>query len=69
MLSLPTKSYAATRTLLKAWSAGGVPLADAMMLDITMDLFNTDDCTRGFVNTAKAFDRDIEPPDMVFHGR
>jgi enoyl-CoA hydratase/carnithine racemase len=65
----PTKSYAATRTLLKAWSAGGVPIADAMMLDITMDLFNTEDSTRGFVNTAKAFDRDIEPPDMVFHGR
>ena len=65
----PTKSYAATRTLLKAWSAGGVPVADAMMLDITMDLFNTEDCTRGFLNTARAFDRDVEPPDMVFHGR
>jgi enoyl-CoA hydratase/carnithine racemase len=65
----PTKSYAATRTLLKAWSAGGVPAADAMMLDITMDLFNTEDCTLGFLNTAKAFDRDIEPPDMVFNNR
>jgi enoyl-CoA hydratase/carnithine racemase len=65
----PTKSYAATRTLLKAWSAGGVPGADAVMLDIAMDLFNTDDCTRGFLNTAKAFDLDIEPPDMVFNGR
>jgi enoyl-CoA hydratase/carnithine racemase len=65
----PTKSYTATRTLLKAWSGGGVPAADAMMLDITMDLFNTEDCTRGFLNTAKAFDRDIEPPDMVFNNR
>jgi enoyl-CoA hydratase/carnithine racemase len=65
----PTKSYAAIRTLLKAWSAGGVLAADAMMLDITMDLFNTEDCTRGFLNTAKAFDRDIEPPDMVFNNR
>jgi enoyl-CoA hydratase/carnithine racemase len=65
----PTKSYAATRTLLKAWSGGGVPAADAVMLDVTMDLFNTDDCTRGFVNTATAFDRDVEPPDMVFNGR
>jgi enoyl-CoA hydratase/carnithine racemase len=65
----PTKSYAATRTLLKAWSAGGVPLADAMMLDVTMDLFNTEDCTRGFLNTARAFDREIEPPDMIFNGR
>jgi enoyl-CoA hydratase/carnithine racemase len=65
----PTKSYAATRTLLKAWSAGGVAAADAMMLDITMDLYATEDSTRGFLNTAKAFDEDIEPPDMVFHGR
>ena len=65
----PTKSYAATRTLLKAWSAGGVPGADATLLDITMDLFHTEDSTRGFVNTAKAFDLDIESPDMVFYGR
>ena len=65
----PTKSYAATRTLLKAWSAGGVPAADAVMLDVTMDLFNTEDCTRGFLNTAAAFDRDVEPPDMIFNNR
>ena len=65
----PTKSYAATRTLLKAWSAGGVPAADAMMLDITMELFNTEDCARGFANTAKAFDLEIEPPELVFEGR
>lgn len=65
----PTKSYAATRTLLKAWSAGGVPAADAVMLDITMDLFNTEDVRRGFESTAKAFDRDVEPPDMIFHNR
>jgi enoyl-CoA hydratase/carnithine racemase len=65
----PTKSYAVTRTLLKAWSAGGVPAADAIMLDVTMDLFNTEDVTRGFLNTAKAFDADIEPPEMVFNNR
>jgi hypothetical protein len=56
-------------TLLKAWSAGGVPAADAMMLDVAMDLFKTEDCTRGFASTAKAFDLRIEPPDMVFNGR
>jgi enoyl-CoA hydratase/carnithine racemase len=65
----PTMSYAATRTLLKAWSAGGVAAADAMMLDVSMDLFNTDDCSRGFINTAKAFDLDIEPPEISFSGR
>ena len=65
----PTKSYAATRTLLKAWSAGGVPAADAMMLDVAMDLYASEDSTRGFLNTAKAFDENVEPPDMVFYGR
>ena len=65
----PTRSYAATRTLLKAWSAGGVPAADALMLDISMDLYNSEDCTRGFLSTAKAFDQGIEPPEMFFHNR
>jgi enoyl-CoA hydratase/carnithine racemase len=65
----PTKSYAATRTLLKAWSAGGVPAADAVMLDVTMELYNTEDCTRGFLSTAAAFDRDVVPPDMIFNNR
>ena len=65
----PTRSYAATRTLLKAWSSGGVPAADAMMLDVTMDLYGSEDCTRGFLNAAAAFDRETEPPDIPFHGR
>ncbi len=30
-----------------------------MMLDIAMDLYITEDSTRGFANAAKAFDRDI----------
>jgi enoyl-CoA hydratase/carnithine racemase len=65
----PTRSYMATRTLLKAWSAGGVPAADAMMLDVSMDLFNSQDCTEGFINAAKAFDQGIEPPEIIFRGR
>ncbi|MFD1560259.1 enoyl-CoA hydratase/isomerase family protein [Paraburkholderia silviterrae] len=65
----PTLSYAATRTLLKAWSGGGVAGADIAMLDITMPLYLTEDATRGFAHTAKAFDRDEEPSDMVFYGK
>lgn len=65
----PTRSYAATRTLLKAWSAGGVPAADAMMLDVSMDLYISEDCTRGFLSTAKAFEQGIEPPAIIFNGR
>jgi enoyl-CoA hydratase/carnithine racemase len=65
----PTRSYAAIRTLLKAWSSAGVSGADLVMLDITMELYNGPDAQRGFANTAKAFDADIEPPPMVFEGK
>ena len=65
----PTRSYAASRTLLKAWASGGIAGADAMMLDVTMDLFNTEDVRRGFVSTAAAFDADLEPPLLVFEGK
>jgi enoyl-CoA hydratase/carnithine racemase len=69
LASGPTRSYAATRTLLKAWSSGGVAAADVVMLDIAMELATGPDAQRGFVNTAAAFDKDIEPPAMVFEGK
>lgn len=65
----PTKSHAVTRTLLKAWSAGRVAAADAMMLDVTIDLFSTQGSTRGLLSKAEAFDRGIDPPTLVFNGR
>ncbi len=43
--------------------------ADAVMLDVTMDLYNGSDAQRGFANTARAFDANIEPPEMVFEGK
>src|SRR5258705_11061841 len=48
----PTRSYAAIRTLLKAWSGGGGPSADAMSLDVTMALHSSRDARRG--RTARA---------------
>src|SRR6267142_2214223 len=66
LASGPTRSYAATRTLLKAWSGGGITAADAVMPDVTMELFLTKDVQRGFISTAKAFDADVEPPAMTF---
>jgi enoyl-CoA hydratase/carnithine racemase len=65
----PTLSYAATRTLLKTWSSGGVAGADIAMLDVCMGLYHTEDATRGFAHTAEAFDRDEEPGDLVFYGK
>ena len=69
LASGPTRSYAATRTLLKAWSSGGVAAADLVMLDIAMELYNGADAQRGFAGTAAAFDKDIEPPTLVFEGQ
>jgi len=69
LASGPTRSYAATRTLLKAWSGGGITAADAVMPDVTMELFFTQDVQRGFISTAKAFDAGIEPPAMTFDGK
>jgi enoyl-CoA hydratase/carnithine racemase len=65
----PTRSYAATRTLLKAWSSGGVAAADIMMLDVAMELYDGEDAQRGFASTADAFNKDIEPPTPVFKGK
>jgi enoyl-CoA hydratase/carnithine racemase len=65
----PTRSYAATRTLLKAWSSGGVAAADLVMLDVAMELYDGPDAQRGFVSTADAFNKDIEPPILVFEGK
>jgi hypothetical protein len=40
-----------------------------MMLDIAMELYDGADAQRGFASTAKAFDKDIEPPTLVFEGK
>jgi enoyl-CoA hydratase/carnithine racemase len=65
----PTRSYAAIRTLLKAWSGGGVPSADSMILDVTMALHGSEDARRGRTARADAIKKGIEPPKIVFTGR
>ena len=65
----PTRSYAAIRALLKAWAGGGVPGADAVLLDITMGLHGTDDARRGRTARAEAMKRGTEPEPVVFSGR
>ena len=68
MASGPTRAYAAMRAMLKARSNGGVAAADAVMLDLTMDLFRSKDATKGFAATAKAFEANVEPPVLAFEG-
>jgi enoyl-CoA hydratase/carnithine racemase len=39
----PTQAHAAHKALLRAWATGGVPAGDAVLYDIAMPLFQTDD--------------------------
>jgi len=39
------------------------------MLDVAMELYDGPDVQRGFASTAEAFDKDIEPPILVFEGK
>ena len=65
----PTKSYAAIRALLKAWGGGGVPAADAVLLDLTMGLHGTEDARKGRTARVDAIKRGVEPTPVVFNGR
>jgi len=64
----PTRSYAAIRALLKAWATGGVPGADAVLLDLTMPLHGTEDARRGRTARVEAIRRGVEPEPVVFNG-
>ncbi len=69
MATGPTRAYGAMRAMLKAWSNGGVVAADAVMLDLTMDLFSCEDATKGFASKVKAVEENVEPPALTFEGR
>ncbi|HEY2533696.1 MAG TPA: enoyl-CoA hydratase/isomerase family protein [Xanthobacteraceae bacterium] len=69
MATGPTLAYGAMRAMLKAWSDGGVATADAVMLDLTMDLFNSKDATKGFAATAKAIEANVQRPTLTFEGQ
>ena len=65
----PTRSYAAVRQILRAWSSGGVAGADAVMLDAALPLHGTADAARGRAARAAAFARGEEPGPVTFEGR
>lgn len=62
-----TRGYSATRALLKAWSSGGVVGADALMLDLSMDLYASIDTQNAIDEIARtaASGEDYVPPAFV----
>jgi enoyl-CoA hydratase/carnithine racemase len=74
----PTRSYAAAKSVHKAWSAGGIAAADKLMPDLTMGLYHTDDFQQGLKDPQKGLDAQLaalergEQPDSsgtTFRGR
>jgi 2-methylcitrate dehydratase PrpD len=43
--------------------------ADVMMLDVAIDLFGTEDTTKGILNSAKAIQAGVQPSPLTFLGR
>jgi len=62
-----TRGYAADRALLKAWSSGGVAGADALMLDLSMDLYTSVDTQNAIDEIARtaASGEDYVPPPFI----
>jgi enoyl-CoA hydratase/carnithine racemase len=49
----PTRGYAAVKSVLKAWSTGGIPAADKLMLDLSLDAtYHTEDSQGALVGAA-----------------
>lgn len=68
----PTRAYAAAKSLLKAWWVGGIPAADKLMLDLSIDTYNTDDAHKAISAGAAIYEallRGNKPPhgDPDFH--
>ncbi|MFJ6573428.1 enoyl-CoA hydratase/isomerase family protein [Streptomyces sp. NPDC091292] len=64
----PTRGYAAVRSLFKAWSGGGVPSADQLTLDLTMDLFESSDAQNAFAAVKKAAETGADIVRPTFAG-
>ena len=65
----PTRAVAANKTLLQAWSSGGVSAADAAMSDIAIPLWATDDAQDALRSAVEAFKAGQPRPQFAFRGR
>jgi enoyl-CoA hydratase/carnithine racemase len=64
----PTRAHAVTKTILAAWSAGGVRAADEVMIEQVSGLVASEDVVRGVESAANALERGTARPDLTFSG-
>lgn len=65
----PTRAHAVTKSILAAWSAGGVRCADEMMIEHVSVLLGTDDVQRGVNSAIAAIEAGKERPAITFNGQ
>lgn len=65
----PTRAHAVTKSILSAWSAGGVRAADEVMIEHVSVLLATDDVQRGVASAIAAAEAGRDRPAMTFSGR
>jgi enoyl-CoA hydratase/carnithine racemase len=64
----PTRAHAVTKSLLKAWAAGGVTAADSPLGQLVIDLFDTDDVKGALASAVRALENGTPRPDLDFAG-
>nr|WP_297383368.1 enoyl-CoA hydratase/isomerase family protein [uncultured Roseateles sp.] len=65
----PTRAHAATKSILAAWSAGGIRAADEAMIEHVSVLLGTDDVQRGVASAIPALEAGTARPPMTFNGQ
>ncbi|MCV6587331.1 MAG: enoyl-CoA hydratase/isomerase family protein [Marinibacterium sp.] len=63
-----TRAHAATKMMLNAWSAGGVPAADVQMFEHIPNILVTDDVTMAVEKATEAFNKGLDRPVYEFKG-
>lgn len=69
LASGPTRAHAVTKSILSAWSAGGVRSADEAMIEHVSVLLTTDDVQRGVSSAITAIEAGTDRPPMIFNGQ
>jgi enoyl-CoA hydratase/carnithine racemase len=64
----PTRAHAATKAVLSAWSAGGIPAADMAMIENIPGVLATQDVTNAIASAAEALATGRERPTLRFRG-
>ena len=64
----PTRAYAASKTVLNTWAAGGLAAADVQMIELIPAILSTHDEVEGISSGAKALAAGTARPVLTFKG-